>query len=96
MKIEYSADVDALYVYFQEVEVAKSVEPDDGVLVDLDDRGEVVGIEFLDASERFESADAALMLVDSGPNYTSTDDKKIRSILSNHTRIASLIQDDVD
>ena len=96
MKIEYSADIDALYVYFQEVEVAKSVEPDDGVLVDLDDRGKVVGIEFLDASERFESADAALMLMDSGPDYTISQSKKIRSILSNHTRIASLIQDDVD
>ena len=96
MKIEYSVDVDALYVYFQEVEVAKSVEPNDGVLVDLDDRGEVVGIEILDASERFESADSALMLADSGPDYTSSDDKKIRSILSNHTRIASLIQHNVD
>ena len=96
MKIEYSVDVDALYVYFQEVEVAKSMEPNDGVLVDLDDRGEVVGIEILDASERFESADSALMLADSGPDYTSSDDKKIRSILSNHTRIASLIQHDVD
>ena len=96
MKIEYSTDVDALYVYFQEVEVVRSVEPDDGVVVDLDERGDVVGVEFLDASARFDSADAALMLVDSGPNYTSADDKKIRSILSNHTRIASLIQDDVD
>ena len=72
------------------------MEPDDGVLVDLDDRGGVVGIEFLDASERFESADAALMLADSGPDYTIAQSQKIRSILSNHTRIASLIQDDVD
>ncbi len=96
MKIEYSADIDALYVYFQEVEVATSAEPDDGILVDLDDQGEVVGIEFLDASERFESADAALMLVDGGPNYTKANAKRIRSILSHHTRVASLIQDDVD
>ncbi len=96
MKIEYSADVDALYVYFQEVEVARSVEPDDGIVVDLDDCGDVVGVEFLDASARFDSADAVLMLADSGPDYTVAQSKKIRSILSNHTRIASLIQDDVD
>ena len=96
MKIEYSADVDALYVYLQEVEVARSVEPDDGIVVDLDESGDVVGVELLDASTRFDGADVALMLADSGPNYTRAEAKKIRSILSNHTRIASLAQHDVD
>ena len=56
MKIEYDLDVDALYVYLREVEVARSVEPDDGVIVDLDESGDVVGVEFLHASERFEPA----------------------------------------
>lgn len=96
MKIEYSADVDALYVYFQEVEVSRSIESGDGIVVDLDENGDVVGVEFLDASARFDRADAALMLADSGPDYTKTQSQKIRSILSNHTRIASLIQHDVD
>ena len=96
MKIEYDLDVDALYVYLREVEVARSVEPDDGVIVDLDESGDVVGVEFLHASERFEPADAELMLVDSGPDYTRSQSEKIRAILTNHTRITSLVECDVD
>ena len=52
MKIEYSKEVDALYVYFREVNVAKSKEVEEGVVVDLDEKGHIVGIEVLDASKR--------------------------------------------
>lgn len=52
MKIEYSKEADALYVYFREVEVAKSKEVEEGVVVDLDNEGHIVGIEILDASKR--------------------------------------------
>ena len=96
MKIEYSAEVDALYVYLDEVEVVRSVEPDAGIVVDFDKAGAVVGVEFLDASQRFDRVDAALMLADSGPDYSKVQAQKIRSILSKHTSIASLVQDDVD
>ena len=96
MKIEYSADVDALYVYLQEVEVARSEEPADGIVVDLDQNGAVVGIEFIDASDRFYAADATLMLADSGPNYTKSESDEIRSILSAHAHISSLIEYDID
>ena len=53
MKIEYSKQADALYVYFREVEVAKSNEVEDGVVIDLDSKGHIVGVEVLDASKRF-------------------------------------------
>ena len=52
MKFEYDKDDDALYVYFQEAEVSRSVEADEGVVIDCDARGVVVGIEILDASAR--------------------------------------------
>lgn len=52
MKIEYSKEADALYVYFREVNVAKSKEIEEGVVVDLDDKNHIVGIEILDASKR--------------------------------------------
>jgi len=52
MKIEYSKDADALYVYFREVEVSKTREIEEGVLVDLDQQGHLVGIEILDVSKR--------------------------------------------
>jgi len=53
MKIEYSKDVDALYVYFREIDVAKTREIEEGVLVDLDSKGHIIGIEILDVSKRF-------------------------------------------
>lgn len=52
MKIEYSKDTDALYVYFREMNVSKTKEIEEGVLVDLDDKGHLIGIEILDASKR--------------------------------------------
>ncbi len=52
MKIEYSKTADALYVYFRQVEVAKSREVEEGVVIDLDKQGHIVGIEILDASKR--------------------------------------------
>lgn len=52
MKIEYSKSADALYVQFREVYVDKSKEIEEGVVVDLDKKGHIVGIEILDASER--------------------------------------------
>ncbi len=97
MKIEYSEDVDALYVYLQEVEVARSVEPGDGIIVDYDASGAIVGVEILDASDRLDPATAALMLQDSGPDYTKDQSDKIRSIVSIYARTSSsLVEDDVD
>ena len=39
MKIEYSKDADAIYVYFKEELVAKSKEIEDGVAIDFDEKG---------------------------------------------------------
>ena len=96
MQIEYSADVDALYVYLSKVDVACTVEPRDGIAVDYDANGEVVGVEILDASIRFAPADSSLMLKDSGPGYTKDQSRRIRSILSSYIATPSLIEDDVD
>jgi uncharacterized protein YuzE len=52
MKIEYSKAADALYVYFREEYVDKSKEIEEGVVVDFDKDGHIVGIEILDASQR--------------------------------------------
>ena len=54
MRIEYSKSADALYVYFREKEVAKSKEVEEGVVIDLDAEGHIVGIEVLDASKRLQ------------------------------------------
>jgi uncharacterized protein YuzE len=57
MKIEYDREVDALYVRLQEKFVAKTVEVDEGVNIDFDDEGKLVGLEILDATERYALSD---------------------------------------
>jgi len=67
MKIEYSKEADALYVYFREVKVTKSKEVENGVIVDFDKRGHVVGIEILDASKRLKPNELANVSVQNLP-----------------------------
>ena len=52
MRIEYDAEADALYVQFKEVRPDDNVDVEEGVTVDLDDEGHIVGIEILDAADR--------------------------------------------
>ena len=47
MKIEYSKTADAIYVYFKEELVAKSKEVEDGIVIDFDEKGQLIGIEVL-------------------------------------------------
>ena len=67
MKIEYSKDADALYVYFREINVAKTREIEEGVLVDLDEKGHLVGIEILDASKRMTPHELANVNIENLP-----------------------------
>ena len=57
MKIEYDREVDALYVRLQEKYVARTVEVEEGLNLDLDDSGKLIGLEILDATERYPLAD---------------------------------------
>lgn len=67
MKIEYSKEADALYVYFREIEVAKSKEIEEGVVVDLDKEGHIVGIEVLDASKRLKPSELVNVNIENLP-----------------------------
>jgi uncharacterized protein YuzE len=57
MKIEYDREVDALYVRIQEKFVAKTIEVDEGVNIDFDDGGKLIGLEILDVTERYALSD---------------------------------------
>ena len=59
MKIEYSKKADALYIYFKEKYVNSSREVEEGIILDFDDNNQIIGIEILDASERFGKSDIA-------------------------------------
>ena len=57
MRIEYDKEVDALYVRLQETYVARTVEIEEGLNLDLDENGKLIGLEILDATERYSLAD---------------------------------------
>ncbi len=65
MKISYDPEADALYIELSGAEPADSMDIEDGVTVDLDSNGHMVGIEILDAQERLgaESLDSVVIEV---------------------------------
>ncbi len=52
MKIEYDQEADALYIQLRAVHPDDNIDIEEGVTVDLDKEGHIIGIEILDASER--------------------------------------------
>ena len=50
-------EVDALYIRIQEKEIARTQEVSDGVKLDFDGEGRLIGLEVLDASKRYSSSD---------------------------------------
>ncbi len=67
MKIEYSKDVDALYIRLREARITDSMDIEEGVTVDLDEGGHIVGIEILDASEKLELSDLVNISIENLP-----------------------------
>ncbi|MBI5235278.1 MAG: DUF2283 domain-containing protein [Deltaproteobacteria bacterium] len=57
MKIEYDKEVDALYIRIQEKKVAHTREIEDGVNLDVDADGKIIGLEIIGASERYKPED---------------------------------------
>ena len=57
MKIEYDKEVDALYVRLQEKYVARTVQIEEWLNLDLDEEGKLIGLEVLDATQRYSLAD---------------------------------------
>lgn len=53
MKIEYDKEVDALYIRIQEKKVAKTRQIEEGLNVDIDEQGKIIGFEILDATQRY-------------------------------------------
>ena len=51
MKVKYDKEIDVLYISLSEDPVKESDESKSGVIIDYSDKGNVVGIEILDASK---------------------------------------------
>lgn len=57
MKIEYDKEVDALYIRIQEKKVARTKEIEEGINLDFDAEGKVIGLEIIGATERYSRED---------------------------------------
>ena len=57
MKLEYDREVDALYIRIQEKLVARTEEFEEGLNLDFDDQGRLIGVEILNATERYNPHD---------------------------------------
>lgn len=55
MKITYDPEVDVIRIIFSNAQIEESDEEKPGVILDFDKKGNVVGMEILDASQRMEN-----------------------------------------
>jgi uncharacterized protein YuzE len=67
VKIEYSKSVDALYIRLREAKIADSMDIEEGVTVDIDENGHIVGLEILDASEKLNISDLVNISIENLP-----------------------------
>ena len=65
MKLEYDKEVDALYIRIEETIVAKTKEVEEGINLDFDVEGKLIGIEILNAKARYKAKD--LFSIDTEP-----------------------------
>jgi uncharacterized protein YuzE len=67
MKIEYSKNIDALYIKLRDARILDSMDIEEGVTVDLDEKGHIVGIEILDASEKLQLSELVNISIENLP-----------------------------
>ena len=52
MKVKYDAEADVMRIIFSEAEISESDEEKPGIILDYDNKGNIVGIEILNASKK--------------------------------------------
>lgn len=67
MKIEYDREADALYIQLRQAEVDDNIDIEEGVTVDLDKNGHIIGLEILDASEKLELSNLVNISIENLP-----------------------------
>ncbi|MBI4242019.1 MAG: DUF2283 domain-containing protein [Candidatus Rokubacteria bacterium] len=71
MKIEYDPEADALYIQLREAHPDDNIDIEDGVTVDVDENGHIVGLEILDAGKRLSPSDLANITIQKLPIETT-------------------------
>ena len=59
MKISYDTQADALYIKFKDGKFGYNKEVEEGVILDIDKDGHILGIEILEVSSKFSLKDIA-------------------------------------
>ena len=54
MKVTYDQEVDILTIILNDTDIDESDEDKPGIIIDYDERGNIVGMEILDASRRID------------------------------------------
>ena len=67
MKIEYDPEADALYIQVREAHPNDNIDIEEGVTVDVDEHGHIVGLEILDASKRLSPSDLTSISIEKLP-----------------------------
>jgi uncharacterized protein YuzE len=67
MKLKIDREADALYLTLDESAAVESEEVSPGIIVDYDDKGQVVGIEVLHLSRRAPNLDMGRLLFETVP-----------------------------
>ena len=57
MKIEYDKEVDALYIRIQTKKVSKTKEIEEGINIDFDNNGKIIGLEIIGVTDRYKLED---------------------------------------
>jgi len=57
MRIEYDREVDALYIRIQDKKVSRTREIEEGINLDIDADGKIIGLEIIGAVERYNKKD---------------------------------------
>jgi uncharacterized protein YuzE len=71
MRIEYDPEADALYIQIREARPDDNIDIEEGVTVDVDDQGHIVGLEILDASKRLTTSDLSSITIHRLPLETT-------------------------
>ena len=72
VKIEYDPEADALYIQIREAHPSDNIDIEEGVTVDVDERGHIVGLEILDASKRLSPSDLTSITIEKLPLEITT------------------------
>jgi len=72
VKIEYDPEADALYIQLRQAHPNDNIDIEEGVSVDVDEDGHIVGLEILDASKRLSPSDLASISIERLPLEVTT------------------------